>query len=65
MVRSQRSKRRWGGNIYVVDTGLREVVRIRPGGTLERVAPGLALTAPVSAVADAQETLYIADAGDI
>jgi uncharacterized protein (TIGR03437 family) len=38
-------------------------VRIRPGGTLERVAPGLVLTAPMSAVADAQETLYIADAG--
>jgi uncharacterized protein (TIGR03437 family) len=51
------------GNIYVVDAGLRQVVRIRPGGTLERVAPGLALTAPARVVADDRENLYIADAG--
>ena len=50
------------GNIYVVDTGLKQVVRIAPAGTVQMIAPN-SLTAPVAAVADALGNIYIADAG--
>jgi len=50
------------GNIYVVDTGLKQVVRIAPARTVQSVAPNL-LTAPVDVVADALGNIYIADAG--